>query len=239
MDVLKGIEITGLGLFIKKEKALILGDLHLGQEEEMNKDGILIPRFQFKDICSDTEKLLKKVKPKKIILNGDLKHNFGRISVEEWRNVVKYLELLEKYGEIIIIEGNHDRVLKAITEKKGIKLEYHHSIGGIYICHGHEIPKDADFKKAKTIIIGHEHPAITLTEGLRTEKYKCFLKGKYKNKTLIVMPSMSQLNEGTDILREKLLSPFLKKNDLKNFEVYIIGEKPYHFGKIKKIAELK
>jgi putative SbcD/Mre11-related phosphoesterase len=88
-------------------------------------------------------------------------------------------------------------------------------------------------KLCDTIIIGHEHPAVSLVSGSRTERYKCFLKGKFSRKDLIVTPSCNMLIEGTDILKEKLLSPILKNVDLKNFEAYIVEDKIYDFGKVK------
>jgi uncharacterized protein len=108
----------------------------------------------------------------------------------------------------------------------------------LFICHGDKILNNEDFKKSKIIIIGHEHPSIGLQEGNRVEKYKCFLKGKFKDKTLIVMPSMNQLTEGTDVLTERLLSPYLKeKNGCKNintFETWIVEQNEvFHFGKLK------
>ena len=72
--------------------------------------------------------------------------------------------------------------------------------------------------KANIIIIGHEHPAISFKER-PDEKYKCFLKGKYKNSTLIVQPSLTTVTEGSDITKEKLLSPYLKNTA--DFEVFI------------------
>ena len=48
------------------------------------------------------------------------------------------------------------------------------------------------------------------------------------------MPSFNLVIEGTNILKEKLLSPFLKQ-DLKNFHVFIVEDKIYDFGKLKDI----
>jgi len=79
-----------------------------------------------------------------------------------------------------------------------------------------------------------EHPAISVGDGTRVEKYKCFLKGKFKGKELIVQPSFNLVTEGSDILKEKVLSPFLKQ-DLSNFEVFVVSDKVYEFGKIKDI----
>ena len=85
-------------------------------------------------------------------------------------------------------------------------------------------------------MIGHEHPAIGLRSNLRIEHYKCFLKGKFSKQDLIVMPSFNLVTEGGNILKEKLLSPYLK--NIGTFEVYVVGEKDknnknvFYFGKI-------
>ena len=47
MEIAKGIEIIDLGLYIKKHKLLVFADFHIGYEESLNKQGVLIPRFQF------------------------------------------------------------------------------------------------------------------------------------------------------------------------------------------------
>jgi len=52
---------------------------------------------------------------------------------------------------------------------------------------------------------------------------------------LIVTPSCNMLIEGTDILKDKLLSPYLK--NIEDFEVFIIEDKIYDFGKIKKLKK--
>lgn len=229
MEILKGIKTRNLLLELKN--TLIISDLHIGIEDALAKQGILIPKFHFRDTVKQLEKNLKKVKT--IIINGDLKHEFGRISDQEWRETLKVLDLLSKYCEkIILIKGNHDSILGPIAKKRKLEVVDHYKIDDTYICHGNSIPKD--LKGVKTIIIAHEHPAITLREKTKAEKFKCFLKGKYENKTLIVQPSFNPLVEGTDILKEKRLSPFLKQ-DLNNFNVFIIADKVYDFGKIKNL----
>jgi putative SbcD/Mre11-related phosphoesterase len=235
MEIIKNIEIRELALFLKKEKILIIGDTHIGLEEALNKEGFLIPRFQYKEIEEMTKKILKETNPKLIIMNGDIKHEFGKISDEEWRYTLRFLDLLLKHSKVILIKGNHDNIIGPIGKKRNLEIKDYYFTNNIYICHGHKIPNDSDFKKSKIIIIGHEHPAISLREGARIEKYKCYLKGKYQGKQLIVMPSLNVVNEGTDILQEELLSPFL--TNIKDFEAYLIGEKIYPFGKIKRLLK--
>jgi putative SbcD/Mre11-related phosphoesterase len=239
MELYKGIEIVDLSLFLPKFNTLIITDTQLGYEESINKQGILLPRFQFKDILTRLEKIIKVTKPKKIIINGDLKHEFSTISKTEWKQVTELIDFISSKAELIVIEGNHDNLLEPILKKKSLVMKDHILIDDIYVCHGHKIQKNRDFEKAKVVIIGHEHPALGLREKGRVEKFKCFLRGKYKNKALIVMPSFNMVTEGTDILSEKLLSPFLKQN-IDDFEVFVAGKEIMYFGEIKNIlSELK
>ena len=233
------IEIIDLGLYLIKEKTLILSDLHIGIEESLNRQGILIPRSQFQDLLAKLKLILNKVQVDKIIFNGDLKHEFGEINKQEWNNILNLFDFL-KDNEIIIIKGNHDPILKPIAEKRNMKLVDSYDINDVTVLHGDKIVENLN----KTLIIGHEHPAISLKKGIRIEKYPCFLKGKYKKHELIVMPSFNLLTHGSNVLKENLLSPFL--TDIENFEVYILEptedlntlSKILYFGKIKDIRRI-
>lgn len=236
--MIKGIEIIDLGIMLKNEKILVLSDFHIGYEEALNKQGILVPKFQFKDIIKRLTKIfsrLKKDKLKKIIINGDIKHEFGTISEQEWRETLRLLDFLTKLcDEVILIKGNHDTIIDPIAKKRNVSIVDYCLVNDILIVHGHKIPEKKILKKAETIVIGHEHPAISLKDDVRIEKFKCFLKGRWKRKKLVVMPSFCLATEGTDILKEKLLSPFLDQN-LTNFDVFIIADKVYDFGKLKNL----
>jgi len=233
MQITKEIEIIDLGLWIKKRKLLVLADFHIGFEEALNKQGILVPRFQFDDIIRRLEIMFEKVKPQTIVINGDMKHEFGTISEQEWRETLKLIDFLAEHCKnLLLTKGNHDTILGPIAKKRNIEIVDYFGTEGILIIHGDNIPKD--ISKYKTIIIGHEHPAVSIYERGRQETFKCFLVGKYKGKTLIVQPSFNLVTEGTDVLREEILSPFLKQN-LNSFNVYIVADKVYDFGKLKNL----
>lgn len=240
MEISKGIEIVGASLWFQKEKILLLSDLHIGYEEALQWKGILVPKSQLNEMTAAVEETLDKakfegIKPKKIIINGDLKHEFGSVLRQEWKEVLVFLDfLLENSKEVVIIKGNHDPLTKTITEKRGIKVVKEYSLRDhlidTLIVHGDVLIKT----KANRIIIGHEHPAISLREGSKREKYKCFLKGKWKRKELICMPCFNPLLEGTDVLKERLLSPFLE--EIKKVEAYVINEgEVFYFGRIKSL----
>jgi len=219
-----------LAIYLSNVKTLVIADLHLGYEEHMQKKGVLVPRLQFKQILKRLDWILERVEVKKVILNGDIKHEFGTISKTEWREVKRLIAYFEKKNiKLVAVKGNHDTILGPITKGKEVKeIRYK----DILIAHGDYIPE----KLEKTILIGHEHPAIILREGAKKEKFKCFLKGKYKRNTLIVQPSFNTLTTGTDVLQENFLSPLIE--NISKFEVYIVNEKTHEvlpFGKIKNV----
>ncbi len=234
MEILPSMGMVDTALYFSS--TLIIADVHIGYEEALNKQGILVPRVQFGDMVKRMEAIfavLKGKKIKSIIVNGDLKHEFGTISEQEWRNTLKFLDLLAKHcNDIILIKGNHDTILGPIAKKRNVKVVDCHIVDAVLIAHGDKTPSKDTLKGIKTIVIGHEHPAVSLKEGARIEKVKCFLKGRYKGRSLIVQPSFNTLVPGTDILRDEILSPYLRQN-LDNFEVYVVEDKIYEFGKVK------
>lgn len=238
MNILPNIEIIDTALYVKKQKLLVFGDIHIGYEEALNKQGILVPRTSSTELLKRTEKLLQKTKPNIIIILGDLKHEFGTISETEWRHTVRFLNLLQQHArKIILIKGNHDTILKPIAKTKNLEITDTYEIDDILFAHGNKIWEQAKQKNIKTIIIGHIHPAITVTDWPRRETYKAFLKGTWKNKQLVVMPSFTALTEGTDVLKENIISPYIKRKSLLDFNCYIIADKPYFFGKLKNMKK--
>ena len=175
-----------------------------------------------------------------VVVNGDLKHDFGTISEQEWRDILKLLDFLLQHSEqVILVKGNHDIKLAPIARKRDIVVVENIAINDKFICHGHVVPGSSEFKKSKIIIVGNEHPAVSLRDGIRSELYKCFLlgkwKGNWKEKKMVVMPSFNQITIGTDILKEKFISPFMQQ-DISRFDVFVVGDKTYHFGKVKNVA---
>ncbi|RME77307.1 metallophosphoesterase [Candidatus Woesearchaeota archaeon] len=218
---------------LKIDETLILCDVHLGYEKSLQR--VQLPLFQFEDIIAQLQEVLRNDHFKRIIINGDLKDEFSRISNQEWRHVTQFLELCKEHcDDIIVIKGNHDTLLNPIIRKFKITFVDTYQFDDVFVCHGDKkIPLPDE---CKVVIIGHEHPAITLREGVRTEKYKCFLVGNYEGKQLIVLPAFYSAHQGSDITSAKRLSPFLPKN-LDSFEVFVVGDTVYPFGKVKNIPQ--
>jgi hypothetical protein len=239
MKISKDIKLKDLA--IELQNNLIIADVHIGYEEALNKQGIFMPKFHFNDVMKRLKSIIKRKKYDKIIINGDLKHEFGAISNEEWRNTLKFLDYCSEHSkEIIIIKGNHDKIIGPIAKKRNVKIVDSLIIEDVMIIHG-DIIVDTP-KLIKTIIIGHEHPAIGIRDRMRVETYKCYLIGKYKTKNLIVQPSFNIISEGTDVIKEDLLSPYLKQR-LNKFNVIVVADEKnksqlMNFGTIKDVKLL-
>jgi metallophosphoesterase superfamily enzyme len=110
------------------EDTLVIGDVHIGYDSQFHGMAVF-PNVQIENIIEKLEKVFEnleseKFKVRKVVLLGDVKHDFGGISDIEWRDTIRFLDYLKsKVGKIVVIKGNHDMVLSPILEKRGIKLK--------------------------------------------------------------------------------------------------------------------
>ena len=235
-------------LHIRDLDAVCIADLHLGYEGIMAEYyGTFLPKTQFNEEMEALERMVKSFSrlPKRIILNGDVKHEFSESTYHEYREVRDLLEFLSKhFEEIIVIKGNHDNFIALLTKRfEKVKLLDAYEDERYYIIHGHRAEKSLKFFQGKTLILAHEHPSIALYSAMgRKEKIPCFLVGREKNVKIIVMPCFSVLAQGSDINlipKEELLSPVLKMFDIDNFEVVLVDREigVKKLGKLKSVRE--
>lgn len=231
-------------LFFPEKGILVIGDLHIGYEYQLQQSGVLVPEHQIKEMIGDLKKIFEEIKEekkdmKKIIFLGDIKHSFAY----EWKEknyfneVLDFLKKYFKEKNIILIKGNHDTIDYSFGKMKKYYIE-----DDIAFLHGHELFMEVFDKKIKTIVMGHLHPSVLITEkhGVKKEKYKCFLTGKFHGKEIIVLPSFLGMIEGTTVndYNESYESYFsiIPKKTLTNLEVHALGEdKVYDFGKVKNL----
>src|SRR3989344_8665641 len=202
-----------------EERVLVVGDLHLGYEEFLNREGVFVSRGMYKEMMGKFYEIFDKAgKVDEVVLLGDAEHSFGKIMKQEWSDASGLFSYLkEKCSQIIIIKGNHDKIIEPIAEKWNIKIKDFYLKNRIVFLHGDRDFREIYDKKIKYWITGHGHPAVRLSDGVKVEKYKCFLTGGFKGKKVIIVPSFFAGNEGSDP-RENNLG--LAWNfDLKNFKV--------------------
>jgi putative SbcD/Mre11-related phosphoesterase len=245
MEIFDGIEIINgfKAIYIKDLDLIVVSDLQLGEELYLAEEkGIFVPQIQLKEIKKELNAIFKKVNANRILINGDVKHEFGEASKQEWREVIELVEFLrKKTKEIIVVRGNHDNYLLNIASKINLQVfDPFYLEKGYLFTHGHKkIPYPKNFH---TLIIGHEEPAIILKEGFDRVKLPALLYGKMKNgKSIICLPAFSYLSSGTEVNvvdKGDLLSPILKEDvNLDELEVIGIDKEAgaLKFGKLKNI----
>jgi len=231
--------------YIKDLNALVIADLHLGIEGVLANEGIFLPTKASHKTIEIVCKSIENYNVNKIILVGDVKHGFGLLNTTEWLMVKKFIrDLKEKYNlDIVVIRGNHDNYLGVVLDKFNIPFYLRWDLKDYTFIHGHV---DYELNELnKIIIMGHEHPSIILHDDLGVRyKFKCFLWGEYRDRRILVLPSVNELATGSaisaNLSRDLILSPILKKVDLNSFKPYPIipGEIVRELPTLRDIAKI-
>ncbi len=196
------MEFVGKCLVVKsgEKRILVVGDLHLGYEEFLNRSGVFVSRRLFEEMIEYFDRVFERVgKVEEIVLLGDVKHDFGRIMRQEWNDFGKLIEYLRKRsGKIVIVRGNHDKIIGPVAERSGVEVLELYRAGEICFFHGERNFPEIYDDKIKIWVMGHWHPAVKISDGVKVEKYKCFLVGKSKKKEIVIVPSFFAGNPGSD-----------------------------------------
>ncbi len=206
-------------------KTAVIADLHLGFENVMQNRGVAIPRMQVREIVKNVRKIIDKYEVEKLIVAGDLKHEFSQNLPYEWEDVREFVESIDV--ELEVVRGNHDNYLAAILAEYGIELKEYVRVGEYYVVHGH---RDVEFDR---IIMGHEHPAVKVRVRGAVYTFPCFL---IADKTKIVLPAFSPLMQGSDILQLNFLSPILKKAE--KIEVFAVEDEVVYLGTVEQLKKV-
>jgi len=248
MELVPGAEVAGVSpaLYLRKYKTLIMADTHIGYEDELASRGVFIPRFQLKRVIELLERLFSSFLVSKLVIAGDLKHSFSGIGVAEKRELMKFFTYVApKVEEVIVVRGNHDNYLPLLKKKFDFMFEDYVVLGEYLVIHGHRpIPEDVG-SSWEYLILGHEHPSITLRDSVgRLGKFSCFLVGEISslNKVFVTLPATGAYQTGSRITldKETYISPILRENaSIPNIKPVIVDEEigVFELPQLKDIAE--
>ncbi|MDY6864462.1 MAG: metallophosphoesterase [Halobacteriota archaeon] len=224
-------------------KILVISDIHLGIERDLRRSGVNIPS-QTGKLVAKILSLVRLLKPDKVIILGDLKHNIPWTSRQERDEIPLFLERLAEEATVDITMGNHDGNLdQLIPNSRDITLHKAQGflLGDVGYFHGHAWPSK-DLFKADYILMGHNHPIVKLTDSLGYFKpMRVWLRAKfdrevilshygemeYKDPLLVMVPAFNRLCGGISVNTESgsLLGPLLTSNavDIDTADVYLIN----------------
>jgi len=244
------IEYIGKCVFVESvgKKILVIGDMHLGYEEALNRAGIIINNGLFEEVIRYLDAVFKTVKEvDEVVLLGDVKHSIGTILKQERKEIIKIINFISNKlgdkGRIVVIKGNHDAILEPILRgKERVELVECYVFGGVCFTHGDRDMKEIWGKEVKLVVIGHVHPAVRLNDGVKSEKFKCFLKGNLSNGMkqcrVLIVPSFLEQEGDLDVTSGKLELPWkIEINKLRVFIVLDDNLKVLDFGKLGEIND--
>jgi len=229
LEIFPNIWLIDLAVHLPEQEALVIADLHLGYEEALHRAGVLVPRQHRRLIEERLMRILTDLepRPRRLVINGDLKHRFAPLSGDEWREAQKFLEFLrERFAEVVLLRGNHDANIEYLAEgDSGLKVQDLLREDRLLLIHGDRQPEKGELEGVEQVLIGHEHPAVGLRSVAgRTEIYKAFLLGDYLGRKLLVQPSFNLLIQGSDLTRERAISPLIPEDRLREFKVYPVSD---------------
>ena len=219
-----------------EERVLVAADLHLGLEHELWLGGVSIPS-QTEKILARLLAFLAEIKPDRLLLLGDVKHNVPRTSWQEKREIPEFLRRLCARVPVEIVPGNHDSNL-ADMAPQGARLRPSSGfvLDGVGYFHGHTWP-DEKVVRAKSLVAGHLHPALRLPDPVgrspsrpvwaRTRLMSAAVEEHYgfaAEGEIIIAPAFNMLCGGLPLNEpvEDLRGPLLAMADIEQARLYLL-----------------
>src|SRR5688572_13163401 len=165
-------------LWLPEARLLAVADLHLGYAWAHRHAGQLMPITARDTTPERLRALVDDYKPERLVLLGDIVHRAVPVNpVKEALLAVLHSVQLS----VIAITGNHDRHIEQLMRGR-LTPVIHLVANGCVFVHGDAASAtvaETDIKAAREnggwVVIGHEHPSVTLGDGVATwEKYPCF-----------------------------------------------------------------
>ncbi len=237
-EVIEGIRLLpGGATLLTEERVLVVADLHLGCEAALEYEGLSIPRVQTRKIGQYLDKVIRDVRPDRMVVAGDLKHNFSRNLAQEWQDIERFIEGLNDSVALEVVKGNHDNYLGIILREFRIPYGKETSVSGIRILHGHSGQLDG-----RTTIIGHIHPSLRLRDSVGASfKDHCYLFDEERR--VLVLPALSLVSYGTDVVSQPSsdgMSPLLSGRGLADFvPIAFSGDRQLSFPKVGLLRDMR
>lgn len=156
----------------RKERGMVVSDLHLGWETALSEKGIFVPA-QMPKLLRKLQSLITEFKPSELIILGDVKYSVAAAYIGEWHDVPDFFDSIKnRVRRVSVIRGNHDGGLEPLLPPSVKVLPSSGvSIGGIGFFHGHRWPA-LSLLGNKTLVMGHVHPVVVFRDiaGFRTTK---------------------------------------------------------------------
>ncbi len=180
-------------LLLPDHETVVIADTHIGRSEASNVE---FPLDALEDLETRLRNSLEALDPAEVVIAGDVLHQFDRVSVSAERGLDRLRAVCRQAGvALVFVRGNHDTILPNVWNGP---LHDEYSVDDeVLVHHGHERPDPDAVASAELLVIGHDHPVISI-EG-RTRP--CFLSGSGPNGDvdLLMLPAFTRLAAGAEV----------------------------------------
>ncbi len=161
-------------IFWKEEECLILSDLHLGKSRHFIRGGVPVPRKGDTENLRFLHALFQVIKPRQVLLLGDLFHSIHNDHVDEVAQFLKEYPDMRKR----LVMGNHDIMDEGVYIDLGLETASEYLDWGPFHFRHDPFEHDEDISTEKYVISGHIHPGIRLRgKGRQAVTLPCFYFG--------------------------------------------------------------
>lgn len=220
-------------VWIEEHRALLVADLHLGYVWAHRAQGNMLPISVADDTLDRLQLLALEYAPCEIIVLGDIIH--AAVMEAAVIDELTRLHTLAPHATVRLIAGNHDAKLAPMLERAGldVPLVREFMLGNDLLLHGDLGDEAMAEERCRAIvdgggrvIIGHEHPALTLSDGVATSlRCPCFLAAD----DVLVLPAFSPWSAGTNVRHGVFLSPYIRRANVTQ-TIAIVGNRLLPMG---------
>jgi len=187
---------------IVHRNSAIIADLHMGMEEALARKGVRLGDFT--DFLVDkTAELLRETKAKRLVVLGDVKENVAGLGPE----VRRYFGEVCGLAEVIVCRGNHDGGIERVPNIEVVGPGGF-VLGGMGLFHGNAWPAE-ELLSCRWIMMGHNHPQLTIVEEGRKEARPVWLVCPPMKKN--VKEKYPKFNRGVQAVVAPAFNPLLGK----------------------------
>jgi putative SbcD/Mre11-related phosphoesterase len=183
-------------------QTLAIADLHLGYAWAHRHAGQLLPLTVPDDILPRALELVENYGARRLVILGDIVHRAVALPAIKDELCAFFGELADRV-ELVFLGGNHDRGLNALLRECRLPIQTGAELplGRFLLAHGDTT--SVDRAGAELLIMGHEHPAISLSdEAAGSAKCPCFL----VSDSVLILPAFSRWAAGSNVRNGTFLS---------------------------------
>jgi DNA ligase-associated metallophosphoesterase len=184
--------LAGRAAFLPATATLLVADLHLGKAATFRSAGIPIPEGSAQRDLARLERLVDETAARRLIVLGDLFHARSGCTAKVFDEFAAMRARIAA-AEVILVAGNHDRVIGKIPSFLGIdSCMRTHDEPPFHFVHEPSTGLSEPDRECFTVA-GHLHPTLSITApGGGRIAGRCFVAGE----SLLVLPAFGSFTGG-------------------------------------------